>query len=268
MAELPAAKRARYLSLGLPHADVIILADELATANFFDAAMAAGAPPKAAANWIMGDIMAACKVCVRVCVCVRMCAHVCMCVCARPGSLVWAQHNQPPLAPRCVSNTVRRTTHTHMHMHMHTRARPLALQEKKAGMDALALTPAALAEMIALIDEGVISGKIAKDVLPRLLEGAGNGGVRGFVEAEGLVQISGWRVKNGVCACGACGLRARRAPTAARCHAHPHAVRAARVQTTRPWRPWWTACWRPTRSSWRSTAAARPSWPASSRARS
>ncbi len=58
-------------------------------------------------------------------------------------------------------------------------------------MDSLALTPAALAETLSLIDEGVISGKIAKDVLPRLLEGEGNSGVRAFVEAQGLVQISG-----------------------------------------------------------------------------
>jgi aspartyl-tRNA(Asn)/glutamyl-tRNA(Gln) amidotransferase subunit B len=62
MAEMPTAKRSRYLSLGLPKADVLILADELSTADFFDATMAAGAPAKAAANWIMGDIMAACKV--------------------------------------------------------------------------------------------------------------------------------------------------------------------------------------------------------------
>lgn len=67
----------------------------------------------------------------------------------------------------------------------------VVLQEKKIGMDALAITPAALAETISLIDEGVISGKIAKDVLPRLLEGEGNSGVRAFVEAQGLVQISG-----------------------------------------------------------------------------
>jgi len=65
------------------------------------------------------------------------------------------------------------------------------MQEKKIGMDSLAITPAALAEMIALIEEGVISGKIAKDVLPRLLEGQGNSGVKAFVEKEGLVQISG-----------------------------------------------------------------------------
>lgn len=65
------------------------------------------------------------------------------------------------------------------------------LQEKKIGMDSLSLTPGALAETLALIEEGVISGKIAKDVLPRLLEGEGNSGVRVFVEAQGLVQISG-----------------------------------------------------------------------------
>jgi aspartyl-tRNA(Asn)/glutamyl-tRNA(Gln) amidotransferase subunit B len=58
-------------------------------------------------------------------------------------------------------------------------------------MDGLSLTPGALAETISLIDEGIISGKIAKDVLPRLLEGEGNSGVRAFVEAQGLVQISG-----------------------------------------------------------------------------
>lgn len=59
------------------------------------------------------------------------------------------------------------------------------------GMDGISMSPAALSETISLIDEGIISGKIAKDVLPRLLEGQGNQGVRSFVEKEGLVQISG-----------------------------------------------------------------------------
>lgn len=59
------------------------------------------------------------------------------------------------------------------------------------GMDGLAITPGALAEMITLIEGGTISGKIAKDVLPRLLDGEGNAGVKAFVEKEGLVQISG-----------------------------------------------------------------------------
>ncbi|KAI8466141.1 MAG: GatB/GatE catalytic domain-containing protein [Monoraphidium minutum] len=123
MDELPVEKRKRYAGLGLPLADVLILADELGTAQFFDAVLSAGAPPKAAANWVMGDIMAACK-------------------------------------------------------------------EAKIGMEALAMSPQALAEMISLIDEGVISGKIAKDALPRLVAGDGNGGVRAFVESQGLVQIS------------------------------------------------------------------------------
>jgi aspartyl-tRNA(Asn)/glutamyl-tRNA(Gln) amidotransferase subunit B len=62
-------------------------------------------------------------------------------------------------------------------------------------MDELQLTPGALAEMISLIDAGVISGKIAKDVLPRLLAGEASGSsVKAFVESQGLVQISGgWR---------------------------------------------------------------------------
>ncbi|KAF8058122.1 hypothetical protein HT031_005782 [Scenedesmus sp. PABB004] len=123
LAELPVAKRARYLSLGLPRADVLILADELSTSDYFDAALAAGAPAKAAANWVMGDLMAACK-------------------------------------------------------------------ERKVGMDGLALSPAALAETISLIESGAISGKIAKDLLPRLLDGEAAAGVAAFVEAEGLGQIS------------------------------------------------------------------------------
>ena len=63
MPELPADFRRRYSQLGLPPADVLVLADELPTAQYFEAVLAAGAPAKPAANWIMGDIMAFCKVC-------------------------------------------------------------------------------------------------------------------------------------------------------------------------------------------------------------
>lgn len=62
MAELPAQKRARYLHLGLPPADVTVLADDLETTRLFDAVLATGVTPKVAANWLMGDIMAYCKV--------------------------------------------------------------------------------------------------------------------------------------------------------------------------------------------------------------
>lgn len=61
MPQLPAEFRRQYRELGLPAADVLVLADELPTARYFDAVLAAGAPAKAAANWIMGDIMAFCK---------------------------------------------------------------------------------------------------------------------------------------------------------------------------------------------------------------
>lgn len=62
MPELPEQKRQRYLAMGLPKADVLILADDVATSHYFDEVIAAGAPAKPAANWIMGDIMAYCKV--------------------------------------------------------------------------------------------------------------------------------------------------------------------------------------------------------------
>jgi aspartyl-tRNA(Asn)/glutamyl-tRNA(Gln) amidotransferase subunit B len=43
-------------------ADVLILADDPAVSQYYDAVLAAGAAPKQAANWINGDIMAYCKV--------------------------------------------------------------------------------------------------------------------------------------------------------------------------------------------------------------
>ncbi|KAK9849138.1 hypothetical protein WJX84_006844, partial [Apatococcus fuscideae] len=61
MAELPAAKRARFMDMGLPRDDVLILADDLETADYFEAVLEEGAPAKLAANWVVGDIMAHCK---------------------------------------------------------------------------------------------------------------------------------------------------------------------------------------------------------------
>lgn len=123
MPELPSAKRARYLALGLPMYDVLILAGDVATAGLFDACLAEGVTPKTASNWIMGDISAYCN-------------------------------------------------------------------EKKLSMDQLAIKPQALADMIRLIEDTTISGKIAKDILPELLEGKGNAGVKAFVEKKGLLMIS------------------------------------------------------------------------------
>ena len=61
MQQLPADKRRQYRELGLPAADVLVLADELPTAQYFDAVLAAGASPKLSANWVMGDLTAFCK---------------------------------------------------------------------------------------------------------------------------------------------------------------------------------------------------------------
>ncbi|MFW6296104.1 MAG: Asp-tRNA(Asn)/Glu-tRNA(Gln) amidotransferase subunit GatB [Halothece sp.] len=52
----------------------------------------------------------------------------------------------------------------------------------------LALKPAILAEIVNLIEEGTISGQIAKEILPELLEKGGS--AKELVESRGLIQIS------------------------------------------------------------------------------
>jgi aspartyl-tRNA(Asn)/glutamyl-tRNA(Gln) amidotransferase subunit B len=66
----------------------------------------------------------------------------------------------------------------------------LAARLTGAGLDIgdSPLKPAAIAEMVALIEEGVISSKIAKDVFDRMW--AGEGGAREIVEKQGLQQVS------------------------------------------------------------------------------
>jgi aspartyl-tRNA(Asn)/glutamyl-tRNA(Gln) amidotransferase subunit B len=57
--ELPAAKRHRYAEqLGLSIYDARVLTDERPMAEYFEAAIAAGADAKGVANWITGDIAA------------------------------------------------------------------------------------------------------------------------------------------------------------------------------------------------------------------
>ena len=62
MPEVPCAVRRRYADLSLPSADILILADEMPISRYFDAVVAAGASPKLAANWVLGDLMAFTKV--------------------------------------------------------------------------------------------------------------------------------------------------------------------------------------------------------------
>jgi aspartyl-tRNA(Asn)/glutamyl-tRNA(Gln) amidotransferase subunit B len=120
--ELPAAKRHRYAEqLGLSIYDARVLTDERAMAEYFEAAVAAGADAKAVSNWVTGDIAA------------------------------------------------------------HVNANRLSIAE-------LPLQPEQLAELVQLIDGGVISGKIAKDLLPDLL--AQGGSPKAIVEAQGLGMIS------------------------------------------------------------------------------
>jgi aspartyl-tRNA(Asn)/glutamyl-tRNA(Gln) amidotransferase subunit B len=120
--ELPAAKRHRYAeTLGLSIYDARVLTDERPMAEYFEATVAAGADPKAAANWITGDIAA------------------------------------------------------------HVNAQRLSYTD-------LPFRPAELAELVALIGEGSISGKIAKEILPALLQSGGSAGA--LVKVRGLGMIS------------------------------------------------------------------------------
>ncbi len=120
--ELPAAKRHRYAEqLGLSVYDARVLTDERPMAEYFEAAVAAGADPKGAANWITGDIA----------------AHV---------------------------------------------------NANRLDYNALPLRPQQLAELVQLIEGGTISGKIAKEILPELLEQGGSPAA--IVEERGLGMIS------------------------------------------------------------------------------
>ena len=56
--ELPAARRARFSEeYGLPAYDAQLLTTEKAIADFVDAAVRLGAPPKAVSNWTMGELL-------------------------------------------------------------------------------------------------------------------------------------------------------------------------------------------------------------------
>lgn len=64
-------------------------------------------------------------------------------------------------------------------------------KEHRLTMKDIKMSEGTLTEMILLIEEGVISGKIAKELLPDLLAGKAEGiGLKALVEERGLVQIS------------------------------------------------------------------------------
>ncbi|MFQ5522107.1 MAG: Asp-tRNA(Asn)/Glu-tRNA(Gln) amidotransferase subunit GatB [Acidimicrobiia bacterium] len=120
--ELPAARRARYEDLGLDtELAAVLSAAPAPLREVFDAATAAGAPPRRAANWITGEVTA------------------------------WLRRTETDPAD-------------------------------------LPLTPSQLAELVAIVDEGVVSASAAKEVLEGVLTGEGD--PRAVAEARDLVQIS------------------------------------------------------------------------------
>jgi aspartyl-tRNA(Asn)/glutamyl-tRNA(Gln) amidotransferase subunit B len=62
------------------------------------------------------------------------------------------------------------------------------LSEKKESIQSLELAPNHLGELIALVDEGVISNKIAKDLLPELI--GSDSSPRTIVKDRGMIQVS------------------------------------------------------------------------------
>ncbi|MGQ0277069.1 Asp-tRNA(Asn)/Glu-tRNA(Gln) amidotransferase subunit GatB [Sphingopyxis sp. Q841] len=57
--ELPDAKRARYLGLGISPYNADVLTAEVENARWFDALLETGAEPKAAANWVTSELFGA-----------------------------------------------------------------------------------------------------------------------------------------------------------------------------------------------------------------
>lgn len=120
--ELPVDRRKRIESrYGLSHYDTRVITATRATADYFERAVAEGAPAKQAVNWIMGDVAA-------------------------------------------------------------------LMTERGETIEKIRTTPAQLAAMIGLIESNTISGKIAKEILPEMLETGKD--AKALVEDKGLVQIS------------------------------------------------------------------------------
>jgi aspartyl-tRNA(Asn)/glutamyl-tRNA(Gln) amidotransferase subunit B len=121
MPELPDARRRRFVEqYALPEYDAGQLTQSRPLADYFESAVAAGAPAKLSSNWIMGEL-------------------------ARK------------------------------------------LKEEDRGIDASPLTADRLAGLIALVNNGTISGSIAKDVFEKMFASGRTAGE--IVAAEGLTQI-------------------------------------------------------------------------------
>jgi aspartyl-tRNA(Asn)/glutamyl-tRNA(Gln) amidotransferase subunit B len=122
MPELPSKKRARFIeSYGLREYDADVLTAAREMSEYFEAAATAAGDPRAAANWVMGDLAA-------------------------------------------------------------------ALKEAGKEIAGSPVPPAQLGELIALIGNGEISGKLAKQIFAGMFETGES--PRAIMEREGLRQIS------------------------------------------------------------------------------
>ncbi len=120
--ELPLERRNRLVSeYGIPQYDAAVLTETKALADYFEAVARAAKDPKAASNWVMGEVL--------------------------------------------------RVVH-----------------ERKIEMERFPVKPEALAEMLNLIADGTISGKIAKKVFEEMVESGKS--ASDIVAEKGLVQVS------------------------------------------------------------------------------
>jgi aspartyl-tRNA(Asn)/glutamyl-tRNA(Gln) amidotransferase subunit B len=122
MPELPEARRRRFVAqYALPEYDAGVLTQSADLADYFEATAAAAGNPKAASNWIMGEVLR-------------------------------------------------------------------VLNERGQTVRDLPVTPQALAELIALVEKGTISGSIAKEVFAKMYDSGR--GAEEIVVTEGLAQDS------------------------------------------------------------------------------
>jgi aspartyl-tRNA(Asn)/glutamyl-tRNA(Gln) amidotransferase subunit B len=120
--ELPEARSARFQSqYGLPAYDAELLTQTRDVAEYFEAAATASASPKAASNWVMGEVL--------------------------------------------------RT-----------------MKERGVPIGMVPVSPAALAGLIRVVEQGTISSTVAKDVFARMAESGRS--ADDIVQADGLAQIS------------------------------------------------------------------------------
>jgi len=119
--ELPVARKARFIEMGIAAADAVTLTDEKDLADWFEAAVAAGADVATTCNWVLGELM-------------RL------------------------------------------------------LNQAGTSIKECKVAPEALAGLLKLIDDGTISGKIAKSVFEEMFQTGRS--AKEIVKASGRTQIS------------------------------------------------------------------------------